>query len=268
MNAKCVDSTIRIDHTVQANGGGRRLQTLAAPVSDGQSGARKIAVFTRDVTEEMATEARSQTRLREMQHRAVNLISVVSAVADRTLESSHTLLEFSNRFSVRLEALARVNELLTCARGGDDIDLEALVVEELLAHGAVDDDGRGEQVSLHGPCGVTLPADMAEAFGFVVHELATNAIKHGALSSRGGSIALRWEVKHDTHGRTLRFEWRETLARSASQPIAARGFGRELIERAAPAQLGGRVTYQIEGDVVLCRIEAPLRERTLVGPSR
>jgi two-component sensor histidine kinase len=226
-----------------------------------------------DVADQHALAQRESVVLRELQHRAANMIAVVGAVAERTLESSKTLAEFSRRFTARLSALARVNDLLMQADGREALNLKSLIVDELLAHGALDESGRGDQVSLSGDPNVLVPVHIAEALAMVIHELATNALKHGALSSRGGKVDVRWRAELGGLVGELTLEWREVFAASlepmrAKREQGRRGFGRELIEDVLPEQLGGRIAYCVTANGVWCGIRTPLRVGPAPAPQR
>jgi two-component sensor histidine kinase len=103
---------------------------------------------------------------------------------------------------------------------------------------------------------------MVQTFALALHELATNAVKYGALSDRGGQLAVCWEVRHDdARGAQLWVDWRESGVSdmpSPEAPARGNGYGRELIERALPYQLGARTSYAFETDGVHCTIEVPV----------
>jgi two-component sensor histidine kinase len=115
-------------------------------------------------------------------------------------------------------------------------------------------DGR---VSLEGP-EVSLPRRALQTVALAVHELAANALRHGALRTRRGRVAVRWEISSDERERLLVLEWLETGGPRRRAGPARRGFGRELIERALPYELEARTSLVIGAGGVRCRIELPL----------
>jgi two-component system CheB/CheR fusion protein len=111
---------------------------------------------------------------------------------------------------------------------------------------------------------VLLPADVATPFGLVLHELAVNAAKYGALSNRTGKVTVTWKVTPPGSPRVLHFEWKETGAPATKQSGPA-GFGSTLIESAIP---GGQVNRQFGADGLGCTIEVPLPDLERNGSGR
>lgn len=172
-----------------------------------------------------------------------------------------------------------MNGLLSRLNEGDRVAFDELIVAELAALGVVDASGQGERVTLDGPKGVRLRSGTVQTFALALHELATNAVKYGALRQPGGQLAVRWRRTRGRprnagghadgrgDGPRLRVEWTETgVARP--EPGAApqgAGYGRELIERALPYQLKAETAYELGPDGVRCTITLPLssvEERT------
>jgi len=205
-----------------------------------------------------------QDRLRvlvsELQHRTRNLMAVVLGVMRRTRKGSPDLDRFAIAFQSRLDALARVQGLLSRLDEGDRVAFDELVQAELGAMGALDRGEGGVQVTLDGPKGVRLRSSTVQTFALALHELATNAIKYGALAQRGGRLALRWRRARLASGPGLRVEWVESgvvMPEPGAAPQGG-GYGRELIERALPYQLGAETTYELGADGVRCTITLPL----------
>jgi two-component system, chemotaxis family, CheB/CheR fusion protein len=186
---------------------------------------------------------------------------VVRSIARRTGETSKTVEDHAMHLDGRINALARTQALVTRDPVAG-VGLEHLVAEELLAHAARE----GEQVTISGPP-VRLQAKAAENFGLAVHELATNAVKYGALSAKSGRIAVAWDVERTNGAARLTFEWTETgVPLDRTQP-RRRGFGTELLERTLAYELGAEARAAFEPDGVRWRIELPLDEKVAVlGP--
>jgi two-component sensor histidine kinase len=225
----------------------------------GLSGFLKIG---QDVTERQATAERLQVLVAELQHRTRNLLSVVSAVSERTAAGAKSFEDYLARFRARLGALARVNSLLSRLKVADRITFDQLIEAELRAHGVIDGEGQGEQVRLRGPKGVRLRSSTVQTFALALHELATNALKHGALSRPEGRLEVIWDLEAlpEDHQR-LQVEWRETgvppdLGPDGEAP--PQGYGRRLIERALPYQLGAETSYELRPEGVRCIITLPV----------
>jgi two-component system CheB/CheR fusion protein len=131
--------------------------------------------------------------------------------------------------------------------GAFESDLEELVRDELLAHAA-------DHVVVQGP-GVRLAQKAAEALGLALHELATNAVKFGALSQNGGQLAVTWQIEDDT----LLLEWRESEVPAVDPQPGRSGFGREWLEQGLAYQLGAQTRIQFMPGGVVCVIRLPLQ---------
>lgn len=191
----------------------------------------------------------------ELQHRTRNLITVVNAVSRQTLKNVITLGDFHHAFSDRLAALSRVQGLLSHLSAGQRVTFEELLRSELAALGAPDD-----KVTLDGPAGVPLKSATVQTFSLALHELATNALKYGALASPDGHLTVRWNVAEADGGPPrLHVDWRESgvvMTHVGERPRGG-GYGRELIERALPYQLGARTSYALTPDGVHCTMDVP-----------
>jgi two-component sensor histidine kinase len=194
----------------------------------------------------------------ELQHRTRNLMTVVQAVMMRTIKGTSTLDEFRRRIDARMGALARVQGLLS-RRGGHRVTFDTLLRAELSAHVDLADGRSDAPVSLAGPVDVPLESSLVQTFALALHELAANALKYGALSTPSGHLRVEWELRTTDAGKhRLYVDWRESgvtdLPRTDA-PSRAGGYGRELIERALPYQLGAVTTYGFASDGVHCTVE-------------
>lgn len=163
--------------------------------------------------------------LSELQHRTRNTLAVVRSIVRRTAAGSATVEEFERHLDGRLGAFARTQAYVTRNLEGG-IDLELMVLDELLAHAA---DG-SQHISIEGPP-VRLAANVAETISLAIHELTTNAIKHGALRSDRNQLCIVWSLGGTGNDRTLHFSWMEQLADSKLEPPERNGFGTELLDR-------------------------------------
>ena len=217
----------------------------------------RVAVLFTDITERRESEERQKVLIGELHHRTRNLMTVVLALSDMTARSSTDLDHFRVRFQSRLEALARVQGLLSRLSDLDRVTFDELIQNELEAMG-----GDPDRITLDGPSGIRLRSSTVQTLAMALHELATNAVKYGALGQTGGRLAVTWSLDADDHADTpwLHIDWRETgitlPAEGASSCV--KGQGRELIERALPYQLKARTTYSLTDDGVHCTIALPV----------
>ncbi|MET4294014.1 two-component system CheB/CheR fusion protein [Bradyrhizobium sp. LB8.2] len=213
-----------------------------------------------DITAITRAEERQRLLLAELQHRVRNTLGVVRSIARRTADSSSTVEEFASHLDGRLNAFARTQALVTRDPEGG-VDLEYLAVEELLAYNARE----GEQVRVSGPT-VRFHSKAAETFALAIHELATNALKYGALSRPIGRIEISWRIEQGTEPAELVFEWRER----GGPPVALpphKGFGTELLERTLAFEFKGQTTMAFNPRGLECTITIPLSKRAFHTPA-
>jgi two-component sensor histidine kinase/PAS domain-containing protein len=206
----------------------------------------------RDITEERRHEFHQQVLLGELQHRVKNVLNSVLTLARQTRKRSRSFEDFFVAFEARLDALARIQDLVMTSPSG--ANLGDIVRMELEAIGAE----VGRNFTMDGPA-VLLPPREAQSMTMTVHELATNAAKYGALKADHGQIEIKWRTDPDrrnypTH---LEFDWQEHGV-GIEDLAPARGFGSEVIERSLPHMLGGAAKLTFERDGVVCRLELPL----------
>jgi PAS domain S-box-containing protein len=203
----------------------------------------------RDITEEKAAAQRQQVLVNELQHRARNLLGVVTAVADRTLKQGGPV----GAFQERLQALSRAQGLLS-QNGSDTVEVGALVRAELAVHA----DGTTDRITTSGPK-VLLTARQVQNFALAVHELTTNALKYGALKDGSGRLVVTWDIVLDgRERRRLALSWIESGVVVEPSKIERRGYGTELIQEALAYALQAKVDYVLGEDGVRCRIELPV----------
>lgn len=238
----------------------RWFQTRATPVRDGDGDIIEWIGTSTDVDDLRGLQERQQVLVAELQHRTRNLMGVVRSTADRTGETSRDFDDFRARFRDRLDALARVQSLLSRLNESDRIAFDELIQTEIAAmHGS------GDRVSLDGPPGVRLRSSMVQTLAMAIHELATNAVKYGALGQPDGHLAVSWRMlEPDRRGRPrLHIDWRESGVKMPSRRAPrGGGQGRELIERALPYQLGAETSFELGPDGVRCTITIPISAST------
>lgn len=253
----------RIFH--QGEGRYRHFRTRALPVRAVDGQAQEWLGTSTDVDDLVQLRQQQDVLVTELQHRTRNLMAVVQAVTMRTLKGSETLADFRRCIDDRLQALARVQGLLSQRDAGTRVSFDTLLREELSAHVDLDGDGRAEHVTIIGPPGVPLRSSIVQTLALALHELATNAVKYGALSCPEGQLLVQWDVREEADGRRLWVDWRESgVADMPARDARPRGggYGRELIERALPYQLGARTSYLFESDGVHCTIEVTVPDES------
>nr|WP_028135857.1 PAS domain-containing protein [Bradyrhizobium japonicum] len=212
-----------------------------------------------DVTAVTRAEERQRLLLAELQHRVRNTLGVVRSIARRSAETSSTVEEYASHLDGRLNAFARTQGLVTRDPEGG-VDLEFLVVEELLAYNARE----GEQMRVAGPM-VRFQAKAAETFALAIHELATNALKYGALSRPDGRVEITWRLEKGRDPAMFLFQWRERGGPPVKPP-PRKGFGTELLERTLAFELKGDTALAFDPAGLECSIAIPLSKRTFHTP--
>lgn len=178
--------------------------------------------FIRDISEQKKAQAHSALLLNELAHRSKNLLAVVQAIINRTLRD-HTGAAARSIVTNRIGALARSHASLAADPSG--APMRKIVTEEL--------EGFSNHIHTDGP-DVMLKASAAQTLALVVHELATNAMKYGALSRQEGTVEVRWRLTEDGAS-PFAFEWRETGGPPVTPPTRS-GFGRTVLEKIAAAE--------------------------------
>ncbi|WP_457091569.1 sensor histidine kinase [Microvirga sp. P5_D2] len=221
------------------------------------------AAMAQSSVEKARSESEAKLLLAEVQHRMHNTLAVMRSLVRLTADTSKTVEHYAMHLEGRIGALARVQTAATRDPAGW-VDLEMLVAEELHAYRAQE----GEQVDrIHGPA-IRLQSKAAEIFALAIHELATNAVKYGALSTPQGHVRISWRVNKGRGEPHLLFEWKEggvpgRLARKR------RGFGTAWLERTLPRELGAAAKQECDPRGLRWVIELPLTERiTMRKPAR
>ena len=212
---------------------------------EGPAVARYVGTVE-DITERKEDEERLQLMAGEIDHRANNLLALVQAMVSLATDGDAAALKAS--LTGRLAALSRSHQLLARGRW-EGADLASLVREELSPY----DTERAGRVIIAGPRHALNPA-AAQALAMALHELATNAAKHGALSLPEGSVGVIWRIEREVG---LIVDWSE----SGGPPVTAptrRGFGGQLLARALGGAMGGKVKMNWAREGLRCRMTLPL----------
>jgi PAS domain S-box-containing protein len=255
-DASCMIQGARTMHSefrvVQPSGDVRWCTGLVAATFDAAHRAIRISGVTIDVTERKEAEARQNLLAREVDHRARNALAVVQSVV--RLTRANSVPAYVAAIEGRIKALARAHALLSDSRWSG-ADLSALVAEELAPFLT----GGVEKVQINGPSIVLLP-HMAQGLALALHELGTNAAKHGALSSTAGKVALSWQLQSDH----LIVKWIESGGPRVAPPTVRR-FGLKVIATSVENQLGGKVTLDWQPQGMRCILSIPQRASEKAG---
>lgn len=219
--------------------------------ADEESGRRRILGVAMDITERKEREAHVAFLMREMSHRAKNLLSVIQAMASQTGRTSASLEAFQHRFSERLQSLARSNDLLV-HENWQGAPVETLVRSQLAAFLDID----GAQVEISGEP-FSLSAQATQTLGLALHELATNAAKYGALSVPEGRVRIDWRVERRNDTRWFLFKWVESDGPPVEGP-SHRGFGSIVIETLVRRALKAGIELEFAPSGLRWSLEAPV----------
>ena len=202
-------------------------------------------------TELEATIETKQVLLQELHHRVNNMLMTIRAVAKLSQTKSTDVNEFVKGLDDRLMALARSHALLNEA-SGSAVNIREIISQELSAQGAIE----GENLVQRGP-EIVVPVKQAHILSIVFHELATNAVKHGALSVDGGRIDVIWEAEQTQQSEHVRIRWRERGIAIERDPVR-RGYGSELLDKSVSDMLKGRLDRRFHREGVECVLEFSL----------
>jgi PAS domain S-box-containing protein len=241
-----LDSTFRF---VRQDGHEIWLEQTAKGEFDSAGRLVRMRGLTLDITDRKHAEQRQDLLIAELDHRVKNVLARVAVVARQTREGSSTMDHFVESLDGRIQSMAAAHALLSQTRWRG-VGLNDLVRDQLAPYAA------RANVKIAGP-NIVLTATATQALAMVLHELATNAAKYGALST-AGAVSVTWQKPvADGSATALTIIWRELSGPQVTVPIQS-GFGTSLIRDLIPHELGGRVDLVFEPDGVFCRIVIPV----------
>ena len=203
-----------------------------------------------DITERKQAEEHVRLLLDELNHRANNLLTVIQAIARQTANTADPKV-FAERLSQRIAGLAASNDLLVSGKW-QGVEIGRLI-DSQLSH-FVD---LGARVALDGPP-VRLTPAAAQALGMALHELATNAVKHGALANESGRIRLSWSIENGPAEPEFRMSWSERDGPPVAAPQRT-GFGRTVMERMVAGTLDGTAALRFAATGIVWTFACPVR---------
>ncbi len=211
----------------------------------------------RDQTQSRAMDERQQLLLAELQHRVRNTLAVIRSIARLTARSADNVEDYVRTFDGRIGAFARVQATLT-REPSEGVDLKEMISNELHAY----HDGAADRVPFAGPP-LRLQAKAAETFGLAIHELATNAVKYGALSAPSGRLSVTWSMAPGEDAPIVQFSWVESGVNLTDDPVRL-GFGTELLEKNLTYDFCAKCSLEFTKSGLHCTIHFPVTEQVLL----
>ncbi len=257
----------RIDHyeTVRRRKDGSlvEISLTVSPLKNAEGAVIGASKTARDITERRRAQEQQNLLVREMSHRVKNLFAVTSGLVTLSARSARTPADMAEAVRERLGALARAHGLTRpgLMNGGEkpaqDTTLHALVQTIFAPY--VDPErvkGHGFFI-ITGPC-LPVGGNAVTSIALIMHELATNAAKYGALSSPGGYVHIDWSVKKDE----LLLTWKEHGGPSIDGPAEHEGFGSSLVRRLVTGQFEGQLSYDWKPKGLIIRLSVPVERLT------
>lgn len=224
------------------------VEWLITPVLDANGRIAHWVSAQREVTERKAALEQQQFLVRELHHRVKNTLATVQAIMSSTARNSGTIQEFQQAFGGRTASLAKTHTLLTEDQF-QSVPFRDLLWAELEPY----DDGGKTRIRLEGP-DVVLASEFAVPIGMAVHELTTNAAKHGALAEFGGRVVVTWSVVETEAGPRLTWIWNEHDGPPVALP-SREGFGSRLLKRVLSTQVHAEVDIDYDPDGLRVTVE-------------
>ncbi|MDF1728607.1 MAG: PAS domain-containing protein [Sulfitobacter sp.] len=238
---------IRYDAEVRIVGDARIwIDFQIAPVFDEDGKVIELIPSGVDITERKQAEAHRDLLIKELSHRVKNTLATIQSIAGQSVRVSDSMEGFQKAFGARLRAIGASHDLLV-EFDHEDVPVTALVRGQVLQYAA-----NASQVKVEGEDAL-LPGDTAHWLGLVLHELATNASKYGALSRDTGTVTVSWHIKVDDGQRRLHMKWVEQGGPPVEEPTR-KGFGSRLIERSLTSS-GGDAVLEYHPEGVSCSWE-------------
>lgn len=208
-----------------------------------------ITGITQDITSRRQAQGHRALLARELSHRLKNTLASLQAIVSQTIRRAGSLDDAGATLAARIHAMATANDLLV----NEDFGRASLrtLVRRTLAPFGVEDHSRFSIVGAE----VELPSNLTAAYALVMHELATNATKYGALSNESGVVEIEWSIDTNATGRELTLSWRERGGPPVVAP-ARTSFGTQLIQRLLASEAGGvaTVAYDPSGLSFIARV--------------
>jgi PAS domain S-box-containing protein len=236
-----------VEYRIFRGGEVRWIESRSFISYDSNGNPHRIIGVNIDITERMRAEEHQRILVAELDHRVKNMLATVSAVASRTQDASGSVEEFVTALDGRIRSMASAHELLSTRRW-QGIPLAELVRRELAPYAT------RNNAEIEGP-EVMLRAEAGQAVAMMIHELATNAAKYGAFSTRSGRVSVRWHWKLNGSAQIV-LEWQESGGPKVEAPKKA-GYGTSVVRELIPYEFEGTVDLSFDPEGFRCRLEIP-----------
>jgi two-component sensor histidine kinase len=238
--------------TVRISKGGRRIDVSVStgPIRSRMGNIVGVSAIFHDITDRKQKEEHIVFIMREVTHRAKNLLAVIQSIARQTARHTTSMDEFERQFSARLQALSSLHDILVNQDWhggslGDLVDGQLTLFADF-----------SHRITTDGPR-VLLKPQAVEQIGIAIHELATNAVKYGALSVAQGSVNISWKLERaEDKAKLLSINWREFGGPIVTVPEQL-GFGNLVVKRIVPETLNGSASLEFLPEGVNWTLKIP-----------
>jgi len=241
---------VPVEKNVSRRDGSAHYLMRIVPYLAGNRNVEGTIITFVNVTEMVRSEERQRLMIAELNHRVKNVLAIVAAMATQMARRCRTVQDFAEGFVGRIHSFAKTHEILS-ANEWSSVDLRQLLDGELA--GFI---GEGGRAALDGPS-VPLQPRAATSLGIVFHELATNAMKYGALSVGGGRVAVSWRLERGDSGPCLVLTWRE-MGGPPVRPPDSKGLGGEMIHRCMDYELSGTAAVDYPPEGIVATLTMPM----------
>lgn len=252
---RAFDPAVRADYAIEFRVNGRDdhverwLSAKGKVFFDDEGGARRFLGAVVNITERKRAELHLRLLVNELNHRVKNSLATIQAIAAQSFNGQRAMDEAKEAFSNRIVALAEAHDLLT-RENWEGAEMHDVASRVALLHGGA------ARFALSGVA-IRLSPKTALSLSMALHELATNAVKYGALSVQDGRIEIAWGLAPEPGAARLDLTWTERGGPPVKPP-ERRGFGSRLIERGLAAELAGAAVIDFQPEGVVCQIRALL----------
>lgn len=257
--ANFAETTAELEFRINGTRGVAWVLARARAFTTSTGGAARVLGTLLDITERKSADSHQQLLMAELDHRVKNILANVAAIARLSSSNADSVSTFTAALDGRIHAMSSAHDLLRQSSwtGVDLHDLVMAALEPFRSRTENDIAIEGDRVRL--------TSKFAQSMALVLHELVTNAVKHGALSNRGGAVSVNWSQISGPSGNKIQFSWKERGGPPCSQPIR-NGFGLTVI-RSAASECGGQAEMKLANEGFEFDFEGDLSTRTqMVGP--
>ena len=235
--ANFADTTSELEFRINGTRGIAWVLARVRAFKSRESGAVRVLGTVLDVTERKSADSHQQLLMAELDHRVKNILANVAAIARLSSSNAASISAFSSALDGRIHAMSAAHDLLRQS-SWTGVDLHELVAGALEPFRSRSDN----DITFDGDK-VRLTSKFAQSMALLLHELVTNAVKHGSLSKSGGTVAVNWSRQADPDGDKIQFSWKERGGPPCTNPIRS-GFGLTVIQSAA-SECGGHADMKL-----------------------